>query len=212
MTVKKRRSLVKILASASVAATLSSLTAGAFAQTAPAPTRIRGEIVSVAGDTLVVHRPSADNVTIAIKGDTAFGAVRNVELAAIKPGTYVGAASLPGPDGKLIAREVLVFPESMRGSGDGHYAWDLLPGSMMTNANVDTVAEGTDGRELTLSYKGGSKTVTVPKNAPVVTFTEATRADVQPGRKVFVVGLATGPGTYDARRVIVEKDGVAPPM
>jgi hypothetical protein len=211
MSARNHQFAIKLLAAASIASALFALTESAIAQT-PAPTRIRGEIVSISGETLVVHRTNADNVTIAMKSDTAFGAVKNVKLSDIKPGSYVGAASMPGPDGKLTAREVLVFPESMRGSGDGHYAWDLLPGSMMTNANVDTVVQGSSGHELTLSYKGGSKTVTVPENAPVVTFTEATRADVLAGKKVFISAVSTGPGTYDARRVIVEKDGVAPPM
>jgi len=200
------------LASATILATVS---VAAFAQTpgsAPAPSRIRGEIVSVNGDVLVVHRANADNVTISFKPETPVGAVKNVKLTEIKAGAYVGAASLPGPDGKLTAREVLVFPEAMRGTGDGHYAWDLLPGSMMTNANVDTIVEASSGRELTLSYKGGTKVVTVPEGAPVVTFTDATRSDVVAGKKVFIVASMTGPGHYDARRVIVEKDGVAPPM
>ena len=184
----------------------------ASAQTPSAPSRIRGEIVSLNGDTLIVHRTNADNVTIDFKADVPVGAVKNVRLADIKPGAYVGAASTPGADGKLIAREVLVFPEAMRGSGDGHYAWDLLPGSMMTNANVDTVVQGTSGRELTMSYKGGSKTIVVPESAPVVTFTDATRSDVVAGRKVFVIARMAEPGRYTASRVVVEKDGVAPPM
>lgn len=182
-----------------------------YAQT-PAPSRIRGEIVSLTGDTLIVHRTNADNVTIDFKPDVGVGAVKNVKLTDIKPGDYVGAASTPGADGKLTAREVLVFPEAMRGNGDGHYAWDLGPNTTMTNANVDTVVKGNSGRELTLSYKGGSKTVTVPENAPVVTFTDAARGDVVAGKKVFVVAKPDGPGKYTALRVIVEKDGVVPPM
>ena len=136
----------------------------------------------------------------------------NCKLADIKANTYVGVASVPDASGKQTAKEVLVFPETMRGSGEGHYAWDLLPGSMMTNANVDTVVQGTSGRELTMSYKGGSKTITVPENAPVVTLTDATRADVIAGKKVFVVARLIEPGKYTALRVVVEKDGVAPPM
>ena len=100
----------------------------------------------------------------------------------------------------------------MRGNGEGHYAWDLLPGSMMTNANVDTAVQSTNGRELTMSYKGGSKVVDVPENVPVVTFSDATRADVLAGKKVFIIAKADGPGKYTAMRVVVEKDGVAPPM
>ncbi len=185
----------------------------AHAQTsAPAPVRIRGEVVSIDAATLVVHRPNADDLRIGMKPDVAVGAVKNVKLADVKSGAYVGAASVPDANGDQVAREVLVFPEAMRGSSEGHYDWDLLPGSKMTNANVDTVVDRNDGRTLTLSYKGGTKTVLVPAGTPVVTFTDATRADIQPGRKVFVIAASDGANHYDARRVIVEKDGVAPPM
>jgi hypothetical protein len=196
------------------AALVSSTIAGAaFAQTpAAAPSRLRGEIVSFSGDTLILHRANADNVTIDLKSDVAVGAVKNVKLADIKPNTFVGVASVPGADGKLTAKEVLVFPETMRGTGEGHYAWDLLPGSMMTNANVDTAVQSTNGRELTMSYKGGTKTVLVPEGVPVVTFTDATRADVLPGKKAFIVAKMVEPGKYTAMRVVIEKDGVAPPM
>ncbi len=190
----------------------STLSATAFAQAPAAPSRIRGEIVSLNGDTLVVHRTNSDNVTIAMKSDTPVGAVKNVKLADLKAGAYVGAASVPDASGKQVAKEVLVFPEAMRGNGDGHYDWDLLPGSKMTNANVDTVVQGTSGRELTMSYKGGSKTIFVPEDAPVVTFAAATRADVVAGKKVFVIARLVEPGKYEAARVVVEKDGVAPPM
>ncbi len=190
----------------------STLSATAFAQAPAAPSRIRGEIVSLNGDTLVVHRTNSDNVTIAMKSDTPVGAVKNVKLADLKAGAYVGAASVPDASGKQVAKEVLVFPEAMRGNGDGHYDWDLLPGSKMTNANVDTVVQGTSGRELTMSYKGGSKTIFVPEDAPVVTFAAATRADVVAGKKVFVIARLVEPGKYEAARVVVEKDGIAPPM
>ncbi len=199
------------IAAATLGAVVSIGASSAFAQAA-APSRLRGQVVSVTGDTMVFHRADADDVTIEFRTDVPVGAVKNVRLADIKPGTFVGAASLPGADGRLTAREVLVFPESMRGANEGHYAWDLLPGSTMTNANVDTVVQANRGRELTMSYKGGSKTVLVPDNVPVVTFTEATRADVVAGRKAFIVAKANEPGRYTALRVIVEKDGVVPPM
>ena len=82
----------------------------------------------------------------------------------------------------------------------------------MTNANVDTVVQSTNGRNLTLSYKGGSNEVTVPPNVPVVTFAPAARTDLTPGKKVFVVATPASQGQYTAQRVVVEKDGVAPPM
>jgi hypothetical protein len=178
---------------------------------APSPTRIRGDIVAVDATTLTVHRRSGDTVKIAIKPDQAVGAVKNIKLADIKKGAFIGTATTTAPDGKLVAVEVLVFPEAARGTGEGHYAWDLLPGSMMTNANVEAVMTGVNGRTLQLSYKGGSKEVLVPENTPVVTFAPATRADLIAGKKVFVV--ANGNATkLTAARIVVEKDGVAPPM
>lgn len=186
--------------------------AAAFAQNAPAPTRIRGDIVAVDATTLTVkRRGSGDMVKIALKSDVTVGAVKNVKLNDIAKGAFIGTATETGTDGKLTALEVLVFPEAARGTGEGHYAWDLMPGSMMTNANVDTVASGVKGRVLTLSYKGGSKEVMVPEATPVVTFAPAMRADLIVGKKVFVIATGSS-ASYTASRVVVEKDGVAPPM
>jgi hypothetical protein len=139
-------------------------------------------------------------------------AVKNIKLADIKPGSFVGTAATTGTDGKLTATEVLVFPEAARGTGEGHYAWDLGPNSSMTNANVDSVVEGTSGRDLKLSYKGGSNSVTVPENVPVVTFAPAARSDLISGKKVFVVASPVSGTQFVAQRVLVEKDGVVPPM
>ena len=195
-----------------IAAAALTASAVAFAQDAPAPTRIRGDIVAVDASTLTVKRKgSGDIVKIALKSDVAVGAVKNVKLADIGKGAFIGTATETGTDGKLTALEVLVFPEAARGTGEGHYAWDLMPGSMMTNANVDMVASGVNGRVLTLSYKGGSKEVTVPESTPVVTFAPAMRADLIVGKKVFVIASGSS-SNYMASRVMVEKDGVAPPM
>ena len=176
-----------------------------------APVRVRGEIVAVDTNTLTVRHTSGETVKLALAPDLAVGAVKNVKLADIQKGAFIGTATRLGPDGNQVAVEVLVFPESARGTGEGHYAWDLMPGSMMTNANVETVASGVHGRTLHLTYKGGSKDVVVPENTPVVTFAPATRADLLTGKKVFVVAKETAPGLV-ASRVMVEKDGVAPPM
>jgi hypothetical protein len=198
------------LAASFIALTFAS---AAFAQSSTGkPERIRGDIVSFAGSTLTVHRRSGDNVTIEMSDSSRINAVKAIALSDIKPGSYVGAAAMPGPDGKLTAKEVLVFPEAARGTGEGHYAWDLGANSSMTNANVDTVVAGTSGRDLKLSYKGGSNTINVPTDAPVVTIIPATRDDLTTGKKVFVVAVPAKGGAYDAQFVVVEKDGVAPPM
>ena len=190
-----------------------SLAGASFAQSpATKPERIRGDIVSFSGDALTVHRRSGDTVTITLSDASKVSAVKAIQLSDIKPGSYVGTAAMPGPDGRLTATEVLVFPDAARGTGEGHYAYDLGANSSMTNANVDTVVEGTSGRDLKLSYKGGSNTVTVPTNAPVVTLAPATRADLIVGKKVFVIATPANGGAHNAQFVVVEKDGVAPPM
>ncbi len=178
---------------------------------AQSPTPIRGELVAIDATSLTVHRPAGDTVKIAVKPELVVGALKNLALADIKPGSFIGTATKTAPDGKLVAMEVFVFPEAGRGTGEGHYPWNLAPGSMMTNANVDTVVTGVDGRILKLSFKGGSKQVTVPAGVPVVTPAPATRADLVVGKRVFM--MATGePSSLSAARVTVEKDGVVPPM
>ena len=142
--------------------------------------------MSLDGDTLKVHRRSGETVSIEVKPAVAVSAVKAIKLSEIRPSSFVGTAVTTGADGKLTASEVLVFPEAAPGTGERHYAWDLGPNSTMTNANVDAVVEGASGRDLKLSYKGGSNTVTVPANVPVVTFAPATRGDLMSGKKVFV--------------------------
>jgi hypothetical protein len=189
------------------------VTSSAFAQ-APAAkvTRIRGAIVSLNGDTLVVHRNSGDTVSVALAPTLVVGAVKNIKLTDIKPGSFIGTAATTGVDGKMTATEVHVFDESARGTGEGHRAFDLGPNSTMTNANVDTVVTSTNGRVLQLSYKGGTNTVTVPENVPVVAFIPASRADLTAGKKVIVTATSAPGGAYDTQRILVEKNGVVPPM
>jgi hypothetical protein len=107
---------------------------------------------------------------------------------------------------------VLVFPESARGSNEGHYPWDLQPESMMTNATVATVAAAGDGQTLTLKYKDGTQDIRVKPGIPIVTFTAGDRADVKVGAKVFLVPAKSADGTLTATRILVGKDGLTPPM
>lgn len=184
-----------------------------FAQTSDVkPERIRGDIVSLRGDVLTVHRHSGDTVSIEVKPDVAVTALKKVKLSDVKVGSYVGTPAITGRDGKLIATSVLLFPEAARGTQEGHFAYDFGPNSTMTNANVDSLVTAASGRELKLSYKGGSNTVTVPENVPVVTFAPATRADLTSGKKVIVVVTPDQQGVFEAHVVLVEKDGVVPSL
>lgn len=185
----------------------------AFSQTPDVkPARIRGDIISASDDTITVHRRSGDTVTIDIKKETPVAALRNIALGDITPGSFVGTAATTGTDGKLTATEVLVFPDAMRGTGEGHFAYDLAPNSTMTNANVDQVVTGTSGHDLKLSYKGGTNTVTVPDGVPVVTLAPATHADLVVGKKVFILAAPFKGSEFKGLQVVVEKDGVVPQM
>jgi hypothetical protein len=182
-----------------------------FAQTPDVkPERIRGDIVSFKGEMLTVHRNSGDTVSIDVKPDVGVSALKPAKLSDAKVGSYVGTPALTGSDGKLTATSMIVFPDAARGTAEGHFAYDFGPNSTMTNANVVSVVTGTSGRELDLSYKGGTSKVTVPENVPVVTPVPATRADLTAGKKVFVVVTPGVSGVYDAHVLFVEKDGVAP--
>jgi hypothetical protein len=149
------------------------------------PVRVRGTVVSVDGSTLVVHSREGADVSIHLADNWSVTGVVKASMSDIKQGAFIGTASLPRPDGSLRALEVLVFPEAMRGSGEGHYPWDLKPTSMMTNAAVGNVVDGVEGRTVTLSYKGGEKKVTIPVDAPIVTFADAAKTDVKAGAPVF---------------------------
>ena len=174
------------------------------------PERIRGDIVSFSGETLIVHRKSGDNAKIDVKPDVGVSAFKAAKLSDAKVGTYVGTPAITGNDGKQVATALIVFPEAARGTAEGHFAYDFGPASTMTNANVDSVVTGTKGRELSLSFKGGTTAVTVPENVPVVTPIPATRADLVPGKKVFLVVTPGAGGVYDAHVLFVEKDGMVP--
>jgi hypothetical protein len=174
------------------------------------PERIRGDIVSFKGEMLTVHRNSGDTVLIDVKPDVGVSALKAAKLSDAKIGSYVGTPALAGSDGKLTATSMIVFPEAARGTAEGHFAYDFGPNSTMTNANVVSVVTGSSGRELNLSYKGGSSTVTVPENVSVVTPASASRADLTAGKKVFLVVTPGASGVYDAHVLFVEKDGVAP--
>ncbi|WP_347558193.1 DUF5666 domain-containing protein [Robbsia sp. KACC 23696] len=206
-----RTRTVGTFAAAALSAACLLASAQASAQTAK-PSRIRGAITAVSPTELTVHRNSGDDVKIMITDKTPVGAFKNIKLSDIKAGSFIGTAATTGTDGKLTAREVVVFPESARGQGEGHYDWDLGANSTMTNGNVDAELKAANGRNLTVSYKGGTSQIVVPDNVPVVTFAPATHADLLAGKKVFVVATKGSDGMWTATRVAVEKDGVAPPM
>jgi hypothetical protein len=178
---------------------LSLATASALAQ--EAPKIVRGEIVSVTGADIAVKTRSGEPFALRLKTGQTPGAVVPAQLSDIKPGVFVGAAAVPGKDGALTALEVHIFPESMRGAGEGFRPFDLAPGSSMTNANISSVVDTVSGPKLTLTYKGGEQTVTVDKATPIVTFAPGVPGDLVPGASIEIFGAAkTADGAYATSR------------
>ena len=182
--------------------------ATAFAQT---PARVRGVIASIEGNVLMVKSREGKDVHIELNEKTTFAYMKALHLAEVKPGTPLGSTAVKGPDGKLIARELHLFNPDRPIPSEGHGAWDLEPGSTMTNARVTQVVQAVDARVLTLSYKDGSQQITVPENVPVVMAVESDRSLLAPGAYTLVFGTAAADGKVSARRVQVTKDGVRPP-
>jgi hypothetical protein len=174
--------------------------------------RVRGTVVSVTGDTLLVKSREGADVSIKLNMGWKAGGIAKAKLADIKQGDFVGIASLPGASGPDGALEVLIFPPAMRGTGEGSYGWDLKPNSSMTNGAVSEAVQSVDGTTVNVVYHGQSKKIAIAPNTPIVTFAPAVNADVKPGAVVFVPADRADDGKLSTTRVVVGKDGVVPPM
>jgi hypothetical protein len=175
--------------------------------------RVRGTVVGLEGSTLTVKTREGPDAKLMLKPGWKMAGVAKASLADIKPGDFVGIASLPTAAGGDGAVEVLVFPPAMKGTGEGSYPWDLKPKSTMTNATVTNAVKGVDGRTLDLSYSGGKeKKISIPDGVPIVTFGPATEADLKPGAAVFVPAQKGDDGMLAAGFVVVGNNGIAPPM
>lgn len=173
---------------------------------------VRGAIVSLDGSTLTVKTREGPDAAVTLKPGFKVAGIAKASVGDIKPGDFVGIASLPAAAGGDAAVEVLVFPPAMKGTGEGSYPWDLKPKSTMTNATVTNAVKGVEGRTLKLSYKGGEKTIAIPDGTPIVTFGPATEADLKPGAMVFVPAQRGDNGALAAGFVAVGTNGVNPPM
>ena len=190
------------------------IAAVAFAQApAAAPTqRIRGDVVAVDGQNLQVRSRTGELVAVKLADNYTVNAVVRIGIDRIVPGSYIGTASVPQSDGSLQSLEVLLFPEARRGTSEGHFPWDLQPGSMMTNATVAEVVAADKSRRLTLKYKDGVQSIVVPADAPIVTFEPGDRAMLVPGAHVMFGAAKQPDGTLTAGSINVGKDGLIPPM
>jgi hypothetical protein len=176
----------------------------AFAQS---PTRVRGTITALDGDVLSVKARGGKDLTINLASDTAVAVAKSASLAELQ-GKYVGATAID-KGGRMMAVEVHVLPPT---AAQGHTPWDLEPGSTMTNAQLESVANVTGGNEITMKYKDGEKKIVVPAGTPIVAFVPGTRADLKPGEYIFTNARQEADGKLSTNRVAVSKDGVKPPQ
>jgi hypothetical protein len=184
----------------------------AIAQQPPTPSRVRGSIEAVDGETLAVKARSGEDYKLRVSGDTKVVGLTKISLSDIKVGSFIGTTTVPGPDGGANAIEVHVFPESMRGTGEGSRPFDLGPNSTMTNATVAESVTGNDGHTLLVKYKDGEKKVVVSPDTPVVTYVPADKSELKAGAKIIAFFKKLPDGSFEATRVSVGLNGLTPPM
>src|SRR5258708_28488768 len=173
--------------------------------------RARGTIQGIDGPVYVVRTRDGSEVKLTVTDNPLFVAIVPGSMADIKPGMFVGSAGMMQEDGTQKALEVHIFPESMRGTGEGHYDWDLLPKSKMTNANVEHMVTSSDGQVLSVKYKEGEKKLLVTPETVVVTYVPGNKDDLKPGTKIFVSAAKKQPdGTLQTPRITYGRHGAGP--
>jgi len=192
---------------------IAAVSAVALAQTpANPPVRIRGTVERIDGQLLTIKTNDGQSMTVKLADNFVVMGINKASVDDIGSGKFVGTTTVGERDGALVALEVHIFPDNMRGTGEGHYDWDLRPTSKMTNANVVRVTSIGKDHVLEVQYKGGEKKVLVPETAVIVSFTPADRSVLKPGAAVFVNSQRQADGSLSAPRVNVGLNGQIPPM
>ena len=183
----------------------------AFAEDTPA--RVRGTLQKMDGNNLTIATKSGQEANVPLKDGAPVIAVTKGAMSDIKSNTFVGITAMPQPDGTQKAVEVHVFEESLRGTGEGHYPWDLMPNSTMTNGAVAQQVQKVEGNTLQVKYKDGEKTIVVPSDAEVVNLVAGSKDDLKTGSHLIIPRWEKqGDGTWQATVVVVGRDGITPPM
>jgi hypothetical protein len=189
-------------------------TSASFAQQPPPPVRVRGTVEAFDGTVMTVKsRDGQTTYKIKPTGNVAVRGIVKASLADIKDNSFIGVTGMPQADGSQKAVEIHIFPEPMRGTGEGHRPWDLAPNSTMTNATVAQMVKAVDGDVITLKYKDGEKKIVVTPQTEIVTYVPGSKDELKPGAKIFIAGAAKkDDGTLEAASVSVGRDGITPPM
>jgi hypothetical protein len=172
---------------------------------------IRGKVRSLDGDKLVVTTREGKTAIVTLSKDWGVAMMKPVDMNTIKPGSFIGTTEIEKPGGGGQSLEVHVFPPGMK-MGEGHYPWDLKPGTNMTNGTVTHAVLGGKGRELDVEYPTGVRHITVPPTVPVVVIGAGDRMMIKPGVALFIHPTKTPEGGFTADRVLIGEKGEAPPM
>jgi hypothetical protein len=179
---------------------------------APAQVRVRGTVEKLEGNTMTVKAGNGQTLHIKLADNYGVMGVAKSSLSEVQSGKYVGTTTVGERNGALVALEIHIFPEAMRGVGEGYRDWDLRPNSKMTNAAVADISSVGKDRVMTLKYKDGEKKVLVPENATVVAFQPTEKSSLKPGAHIFAVTQKQPDGSLTAARVNVGLKGQVPPM
>jgi hypothetical protein len=192
---------------------IAAVSAAAIAQ-APAspPVRIRGMVEKMDGQIMVVKARDGQSLSVMLADNYTVMGIAKAGMADLASGKYVGTTTVGERDGALVALEVHIFPENMRGAGEGHRDWDLRPASKMTNASVANIVSMGKDRVLTVQYKGGEKKILVNESTAVVSYAPAERGELKAGAQIFVTAERQPDGSLRAARVNVGLNGQVPPM
>lgn len=176
--------------------------------------RVRGTVEALDGAMLTVKsRDGKATYKVKLTDNVAVRGIVKAALGDIKDNAYIGVTGMPQPDGSQRAVEIHIFPEPLRGVGEGHRPWDLIPNSTMTNATVAQIVKGVEGNEITLKYKEGEKKILVTPETVIVTFVPGDKSELKPGAKVFIAAAnKKDDGTLEAAAVSVGRGGITPPM
>lgn len=195
-----------------LAASLLATTFGFAVAQQPPASRVRGMIESVNGDLLIVKGRDGRNTTMKMTPNATVTGVEKIALSDIQPGAYIGVTSVADAQGNQRATEVHLFPDSLRGAGEGTRPWDTAPNSSMTNGGLDKMMDSNDGRTLTVKYRGGEKQVVVGPDTAVVKLVAGKRSDLREGAQIVAAAMRTADGALETSRISVGLNGVTPPM
>lgn len=188
------------------------LTLSASAQAPTSQTRVRGTVERIDAQALVVKTPEGLSTTVALAPNFSVGGVVKATTADIRKGGFIGVGARPQPDGTLMAVQVFIFPEAMRGTGEGHRPWGVLPDSTMTNATVAETVSRVDGANVVLSYPGGEQKVTINPDANIIMAAPAQASELVPGAQVAMTAARQADGSLSASRITIAKPGAQLPL